>query len=150
MAGDIKLKAGASPTSLLTTGLDSLADGSRALSADYDSSSELDSRADIELAVAYTSSAPSAGARVADLYLLPSIDGTHYAEGGSSLTPQGALFIGAFESRNGSTSSVEYLVLPGIEIPPGHMKFLLVNKSGKSYKSSGNTLKIRPWRHQYT
>lgn len=147
MAADIKLKAVAA-TSVITTGMDSLVDTARAISADFDNSSSLDPFADLELSIAYTTSAPSAGLKVAEVYLVPSIDGTNYAEGTTSLTPQKALLVATFETRNGSTSTVERLVAPGISLPPDHMKFLIVNTSGKTLKSSGNILKVRPYKYQ--
>ena len=144
---DFKWKSTAA-TSLLTSGLNSLADAARAVSSAFDNSTNLDEYGDLEFTVQYTTSAPSAGTKVAEVYLLPSIDGTNYAEGSTSITPQKALLVGVFESRNGSTSAVERLVVSGVSIPPDHMKFLLVNTSGKTLASSGNTLKIRPYKVQ--
>lgn len=149
MAADIKLKPSAT-MSIITTGMDSLTDTSRAISGDFDNSANLDPFADLELDIAYTSSAPVAGLKVAEVYLLPSVDGSNYAEGSASITPQKALLVATFESRNGSTSTVELLSTPGISLPPDHMKFLVVNTSGKTLKSSGNILKIRPYKYQST
>jgi hypothetical protein len=140
---DLKLKAGVAATNALSTELNSLADAGRVVSAAIDNSSNLDLFMDLQLAVQYTSSAPAAGVVVAEVYLLPSIDGTNYAEGSTSVTPQQQLLVATLESRNGSTSAVEYLDSLGIPIPIGSFKLLLVNKSGKTYASSGNTLKYR-------
>lgn len=143
----IKWLAGSISTQL-STGLNSLADAGRAISAAYDNTSGLDLFIDAELAIAYTSSAPSAGVKVAELYMLPSVDGTNYPEGGTSITPQGALLVATFESRNGSTSAVERLMATGIPIPPFNVKFLLVNTSGKTLHASLNTLKTTPYKMQ--
>lgn len=132
----------------LSSGLNSLADAGRAISSAIDNDAGLDLYCDLELAIAYTTSAPSAGVRVAELYLLPTVDGTNFAEGGTSLTPQKALLIATFESRNGSTSAVEYLVATGIPLPPRDFKLLLVNTSGKTLHASLNTLKLRPYKLQ--
>lgn len=128
---------------LLTTGLDSLADAARAISSAITPDGL--PYGDLELAVRYTSSAPAAGISVAEVYLLPTVDGTNYPEGGTGVTPQAALMVGVFESRNGSTGAVERLVLRGIELPARSYKVVLVNKSGKTYHSSGNTLKVRTY-----
>src|SRR5262249_51343149 len=112
------------PTSLqtiLTTGLDSLGNGSVTTSSAYDNSAALDMFADFVLAVCW-GVAPSAGAKAAEIYLLPAVDGTNYAQQDGSGNPQKALLIGALESRAPSTSVVEYLVLVGVPIPPGLWK----------------------------
>ena len=147
MANDLKWKDGSIST-LLSSGLDSLTNTSRVISSAYDNTTNLDFYGDLELAIAYTSSAPSAGITVAQVYLLPTVDGTNYAEGSSSIAPQSSLLVATFESRNGSTSAVEYLVATGIPLPPRSFKILLVNTSGKTLKSSGNTLKITPYKLQ--
>jgi hypothetical protein len=134
---------------LLTTGLDSLTNGSFATSSAYDNSTALDLVADFQLAVCY-GTAPSAGVKVAELYLLPSVDGTNYAAQDGSGVPQKGLFVGAFESRAPSTSVVEYLVLPGVSVPPGLWKLALKNTSGQTYKDNGvsKSLKMRPYQTQ--
>lgn len=144
---DIKWVDGSIATAL-STGLNSLADAGRAISSAIDNDAGLDLYCDLELAIAYTSSAPSAGVKVAEVYLLPTVDGTNFAEGGTSLTPQKSLLVAAFESRNGSTSAVEYLTASGIPLPPRDFKLLLVNTSGKTLHATLNTLKIRPYKLQ--
>jgi hypothetical protein len=138
-----------SESSIITSGLDGLTNNSLALSADFDSSTNLDLYCDLSLELCYAS-APSAGTKVAEIYLLPSIDGTNYAEGSSSLTPQQALLVAALESRNPSTSAVERLAAPGIPLPPGHMKFAVKNVSGQTLKDNtvAKALKIRPYQLQ--
>lgn len=147
MANDIKWKDGSIST-LLSSGLNSLANGSRAISSAYDNTTNLDLYGDLELAIAYTTSAPTAGTKVADVYLLPTVDGTNYAEGGTSLTPQALLLVATFESRNGATGAVEYLIAPGIPLPSRSFKVLLVNTSGKTLHATLNTLKITPYKLQ--
>lgn len=132
----------------LSTGLNSLADAARAISSAIDNDADLNIYCDLELAIAYTTSAPAAGTKVAEVYLLPTIDGTNFAEGSTSLTPQKSLLVATFESRNGSTSAVEYLTASGISLPPRDFKLLLVNTSGKSLHATLNTLKVRPYKLQ--
>lgn len=132
----------------LSSGLNSLGDGSRAISSAIDNDAGLDLFCDLELAIAYTSSAPSAGIKVAEVYLIPTVDGTNFGEGSSSITPQKQLLAAVFESRNGSTSTVEYLVASGIPLPPRDFKLLLLNTSGKTLHATLNTLKIRPYKLQ--
>ena len=144
---DFKWKDG-SQSDIITSGLDSLADGGRAISDAIDNDTGLDMYADIEYEVRYTSSAPAAGVKVADIYLLPTIDGTNYPEGSTSLDPQKSLLVGSLESRNGSTSAIERLVLPGVPLPPRDYKVLLKNTSGKTLHSTANIVSIRPFKLQ--
>lgn len=145
---DLKLQTGVSATNALSTGLDSLADAARALSGAIDNSTNLNLYMDLQLEIKYTSSAPTAGVIVAEVYLLPTVDGTNYEEGGTTITPQASRLVATFESRNGSTSAFEYLTSLGIPIPVGSFKLLLINKSGKTLASSGNTLKYRTYKLQ--
>src|SRR5262249_18570849 len=97
-------------TTCLTTELNSLADASNVISTTVlDNTGGLDFFCSLEYLVKYTSSAPAAGVSIADIYLVPALDGTNYAEGSTTITPQGLLFVGSFESRNGSTSAFERL-----------------------------------------
>lgn len=145
---DLKLQTGVSATNAITTGLNSLADGARAVSGNIDNGTNLDLLLDSELQVAYTSTAPSAGTIVADLYLVPTIDGTNYAEGSTGVTPQASLLVGSFESRNGSTSAIERLTVTGIPIPLGLFRLVLVNRSGRAFHASLNVLRYRTYKYQ--
>lgn len=144
---EIKLKPG-SLASALTTELNSLATAGIVVSSAIDNTSNLDLYMDLRLEIKYTSSAPAAGIKVAEIYLLPSVDGTNYAEGGTSVTPQSSLLVATLESRNGSTSAFEYLAALGIPIPPLNFKLCLVNTSGKTLAATGNTLKYQPLKLQ--
>ena len=133
---------------VLSGGLVSLATGARDISSAIDNGTDLDLFGDLEFIVQWDSVAPSAGDRVADLYLLPSIDDINFPEGSASLTPQASLLIGSFESRNPSISDVEHLVLPGVTLHPRNMKFLLINTSGQTFEPSGNMLLLKPYKIQ--
>lgn len=143
---------------LMQTVLDDLADGDLVVSDEtsgnmasgvYDNTTALDLYADFDLAVAY-GSAPDAGTKVAELYLLPSVDGTDFAVVDVDNQPQKALLIATFESRNPSTTVVEHMIVPGISLPPGKFMFVLKNTGGEAFASSGvtKTLKMRPFQLQ--
>ena len=142
---------------LMTTELDSLANGALVVSSVvntgnlengiYDNSDALDSVGDIELAVTY-GSAPAAGTKVAELYLLPTIDGTNFATVDANNQPQLALLVATFESRLPSTTVTEYLHAPGIALPPGSFKFVIKNTSGQAFSTSSvaKTLRMRAYK----
>ncbi len=133
---------------VLSGGLVSLASDARDISAAVDNGTNLDLFGDLEFIVQWDTVAPSAGDKVADLYLLPSVDDVNFPEGSVSLTPQASLLIGSFESRNPSISGVEHLMLPGITLPPRNMKFLLQNTSGQTFDPSGSMLLLKPYKLQ--
>ncbi len=158
MATNTKWAAPTAVQTLMQTALDSLANNALVVSSEtsgnmssgaYDNSSALDLYADFELAVCYAT-APSAGTKVAELYLLPSADGTNFPSVDGSNQPQKALLIATFESRNPSTSAVERLTAPGISLPPGKFKFVVKNTSGQAFQSNSvtKTLRMRPYQLQ--
>jgi len=123
---------------VMTTGLDSLAATTgKAISAAFDNSSDLDPFADFELLVS-NASAPTVNT-VFELYIVPSIDGgTNYADGSASILPQSALYVGGFVVR--AVTGAQRMVLPGIRIQPGFMKFVVQNTTNQTL-STGNTLR---------
>ncbi len=158
MATNTRWAAPTAVQTLMQTALDSLANNTLVVSSEtsgnmssgaYDNTSALDLYADFELAVCYAT-APSAGTKVAELYLLPSVDGTNFATVDGSNQPQKALLIATFESRNPSTSGVERLTVPGVSLPPGKFKLVLKNTSGQAFKDNSvtKTLRMRPYQLQ--
>lgn len=137
----LKYKIG-STTTLLDTGLNSLANNSLAVSAAYDNTQgqagDGDSLADLEL-VATFGTAPTAGA--VSVWFLGAIDDTNYEDGGASLTParpaDAVFYVRAVTTAQRQTQRVT--------LPPGKLKLLLKNDgTSQSFAASGNTLKLRP------
>ena len=142
---------------LMTTELNSLATATLVVSSTtsgnqasgvYDNTAALDLYADFQLGLEYGGAAPAAGTKVAELYLLPTVDGTNYATTDASNQPQMATLVATFESRAGSTSAFEYLVAMGIPLPPQKCKWVVKNTSGHALAASGNTLKMQPYQLQ--
>jgi hypothetical protein len=141
----IKLEAYGSSANALTTELDALANGSYTNgSAAIDNTSNLYLLEDLELTVTFGSS-PTDKAPV-EVYLLPSIDGTNYADGSSSVTPARSLFVGSFLVRN--TTSAQRLLLRGVPLPPGKYKYMVKNGTGQAFPASGSVIKRIPYNHQ--
>lgn len=104
---------------------------------------------DFQYKVKYQSSVPTAGTISAELYLVPTIDGTNYAPGSGTLSanfaPQAALLAATFEARaSDATVNFEYLDVIGVPLPYGSFKPFLINKSGKTLAASDNALYMRP------
>lgn len=121
----------------LTTELNALANGARAVSAALlDNSVNLDFWADFVLAVTFAV-APTANT-TCDLYLLPAADGTNAADGSGAVAPQPVLLAGSFELR--AVTTAQRLTLRGVALPPGKFNALLVNNSGQAFPATGSTV----------
>jgi hypothetical protein len=143
MSSVVKQTISGTITTLLTTGLNSLANNALAVSSAFDNTiaqtGDGYTRADIELVVTY-GSAPTAGTAVV-IWFLRSQDGTNYEDGGTGATPARAPDL-AIEVA--ATTSPQLLIREA-DIPPGKFKVLLKNDgTSQSMAASGNTLKIRP------
>ncbi len=137
-------------TTVLSTELNALGTPTgKAISAALDNSDAvaqptLDLFADLELAVDFVS-APTAGT-VIELYLLPSLDGTVYPDGSTSILPQSSLYVGGFAVRN--TTAAQVMVIRGIALPPGSFKLLLQNTTNQAFPATGSTLRMNTYQLQ--
>ena len=134
MPNAIKWDQSASFTSRITTGLDSLADGSGVDSSAVDNATDLDQYIDVSLILG--SSNPS-GSPFWEIHILPRLgDGSSYAD------PNAGTLVGTIPVDIGS--STKEGMLRRVEIPPGHYKIRAVNRMGVANAASGNTLSTRP------
>lgn len=142
----IKLhKPTAVATVIAAAALQSLANGAEA-EGTLDNSTGLDIWCDLILAVQYNAGPPVAGVKVAEIYLLPQVDGANYPSITSEGLPQKSLLVAALESVAPSTSVLEYLVATGIQLFPGNNKFRISNTSGQAFHASASMfLKIQPY-----
>lgn len=132
-----------SQTSLLTTGLNSLANNGLAISSAFDNTigaaGDGYALCDLELVVTY-GSAPTAGTGVS-VWLVGSQDGTNYEDGDASITPA-RLPDAVFPLRAVTTAQ---RIIRRVALPWGLMKATLKNDgTGQAMAASGNTLKLRP------
>lgn len=126
-------------TSGLASELNSLASGSySAASAAIDNHTNLDLYVDFLLTVTF-GTAPTAGKTV-DLYLIPSPDGTTYADGGGAVAPASALKVGSFQVR--AVTTAQEMALFNILIPQ-YFKLVALNNTDQAMASSGNTVQYR-------
>jgi hypothetical protein len=143
MATTHKYATPESVTTLLSTGLNSLANAARVVSSDVDNATGLYLYADFECN--FASAAFAAGAYVS-LYLLESIDGTNYEDGSSSVTPTAQCLIANIPFRNATAAQIH--TVRGIVLPPTHFEIELINNCGVTLASSGNTLKMNRYNEQ--
>lgn len=131
-------------TTIAGATLNNLASGSAVSGSDEDNTPATgngDLEADFVLTVSYATGPPTAGTRVADLYILYAVDGTNFP--GTSNNPEEE-FVGSFVSRNGSTSAVEYIPLKAVPMRPLKWKARLKNVSGVNFKADNNsTLQVQ-------
>lgn len=125
---------------VLTTELDSLANGSRSAAGTViDNGSNLDRFAYAELVLGTFGSAPTDKA-VCELYMVPARDGTNYADGSSSVRPSDWLWCGSFQVD--SATAAKRLLTDVFALPPFKVKFILLNSTGQALNASGNTVSI--------
>lgn len=148
---DVKYSA-AAIVLLMTTELNSLANGSGALGAEYDNATNLYLYGLFELNVTFGSN-PTAG-NLVNLYLIPAPDGTNYDDAvtGASPNAPSTMYVGGFPVRAVTTEQKIPLGGPGIPnlvpLPPTKFKAFLINNSGQAFPASGSTLKMVPYRLQ--
>ncbi len=144
MGGQLKLSADAI-TTLMTTELDSLANGSAsALGTAYANQTNLNEFGDFELTVTFGGNATVD--TTVDLYLVPATDGTNYNDGSSSVQPAN-FYRGSWVMR---ATTAHKLTIHGVILPPVPFKVLVLNGSGQNFPASGSTVKMVGYRQQYT
>lgn len=135
--------AGATQT-LLTTELNSLANGAASAASTVFANSSSGNRYTVALLELYCTfgTAPTDGKTV-DLYVLYSNNGTEFADGGGSVKPRASSYVGSFDVRNVNTAQRLYLT---VQLMVGaDFKLVLVNNAGQTMASSGNTLEMTPY-----
>lgn len=144
----LKLEA-ASIATIASTELNSLANGSAALGAEYDNATGLYLWGLFELNVTFGTN-PTAGNTV-DLYIIPAPDGTNYDDyttGAAGIAPS-TCYVGGFPLRAvTSAQKIPLGTVRRIDLPPTKFKVLLVNGSGQAFPASGSTVKMVPYRYQ--
>lgn len=133
-------------TSLITTGMNALANNASAISSAYTMSPAGYLMAELELVVTYgTNPTASTGCSI---WFLRAIDGTNYEDGGAG-TP------GVLPARAPdvvipvAVSTSAQRITKRCLVPPGTFTVLLKNDgTGQAMAASGNTLKILPLTYQ--
>jgi hypothetical protein len=72
----------------------------------------------------------------ADLYLVPAVDGTNYADGGDSTQPPAACFVGSFDLAAVATQQRRVLLM--VPLPHALFKPLLWNSGGQAFTNTDN------------
>lgn len=140
----IKL-ATTSASTVITTGLNSLADDANAISSELNNATNLYLFDDVELYTAALGYSPSAGAAI-ELYLVEALDGTNYEDGDASIDPPSTNLVGVFLLR--STTSAQRHVIRQVSLPPTKYKYVIINKSGGALAASSNTLKVKSFYYE--
>jgi hypothetical protein len=126
----------------LTTELNSLANGAYSnASGAIDNLTGLYTHMALELYL--DSLTPVAGQTIA-VYLVPSIDGTNYEDGGGAVAPPAISYLCSFDLR--AAAAAQRRAQTDIPIPPFAFKLILGNlaiTSGVALAAANNTLKYR-------
>lgn len=145
---DLKYKDG-STTTILDTGLNSLANNALVASASQDNGADLDLYADLEIVVSGFGASINQGVAYLEIYLCASVDGTNYPDGhDGSVTPASIALVGVAVKATANGSGAVRNVITGIPLPPRQFKVVVKNVSGQALASSANTVKIRKYKLQ--
>lgn len=124
---------------VLGTELNSLANDARTnAGTELANQTNLDRFGKVELTVTF-GSAPSAGARV-EIYMVTAPDGSNYEDGSSSVDPGAHTLVASIPVR--ATTAAQRLASRLFDLEPVKTKFILLNKTGQAFPSSGSVLKL--------
>jgi len=104
-----------------------------------DAAGELDLQALFQVFLSTQGSARSAGANM-ELYILPEIDGTNYAYGGTALDPPASALKATFVFDAAVTARYSDTVL--VQLPPRNFHVLVKNNTGQALAATLNTVKM--------
>lgn len=138
MATTFKPNPVVAATSILTTELNSLANAAYSnASAAIDNTVQLCFWMDLELQVTY-GTGPTVNLPV-EIYLLPSLDGTNYPDGGGAVAPATNLYVGSFILA--AVTTAQRLAVTGIPVPPSKFKLVARNGADQTMAASGNIVR---------
>ena len=131
---------------VMSTALNSLADDSNIISSEIDNNTDLYLFNDVEWHNATMTYAPAADS-VMELYIVSlELDGAGYEDGDGTIDPPQVNLVGIFEMRTVTVAQTH--ILRQIPISPGKYKYVIINKTGQTLASSGNTLRVTPYRYK--
>lgn len=139
MANAILWGAPVAESSVISTGLDSLADAARAISSAEDNETNKYRFCSFELEIATQGSARSAGAYCA-IYIVTSVDGTNFQFGDASTAPPANALVATMPLDAATTARYQNSNL--IPLPPLQFKVIVENQTGQAFAASGSELKI--------
>lgn len=140
-----------SESTVLSTELNSDVTAQATVSAAIDNDSGLDLYIDIEVVHGTYGSSVTAGVKVADIYLLPTLDGTNYPTNdadSTTLYPEAKYLVGSVVKMSATGTGGCRSVITGVPLPARDFKIVHVNTSGVTMAASGNTVKVRPYKSQ--
>lgn len=142
MASIIKWDAPTSPTTLLNTELDGLVSGAACAASSTFNNADASGRylwGEAELSVALASST-SVAAPFLELYLVYSLDGSNWEDGGGAVLPPATAMVGLFPLRN--TTAAQRVTLKRVPLSPLRYRAVLRNATGQTLAASGNVLRM--------
>lgn len=147
MANTFKWVAPEAITSALTTELNTLTNGSYSAASaaitNETGGTGLYEYMALELVLA---SLTPTGTPSISVFLLPTVDGTNYEDGGGATAPASGALLCVFDLS--TATAAKRRTRSGLVIPPLDFKLVLLNSAGPSLASSGNTLRYRRYFEQ--
>lgn len=141
----LKYTAENSIVTVLSSGLDALADGALAVSSalSNDDAAEREIWAEFEVYVAEQASARSSA--TLELLILPTVDGTNYPDAVYGATADNY----SVKTWNlDAAVTARYLTVTDIKLPPGDYKVAIVNDTGYALAATGSTVKMKTYSYE--
>jgi hypothetical protein len=113
-----------------------------AATTSYDNRTNLFMWGEFVLAVTYAV-APTANTTV-DLYLVPSVDNSTYADGGGAVAPSINYYAGSFTLR--AVTTAQKIAIRGAVLPPDLFKVVVFNGAGQAMPATGTTVQMNPYK----
>ena len=82
-----------------------------------------------------------------DLYLIPAVDGTNYANGAEAVTPPATAFVGSFPLYPNANSGMRIPII-NVPISPLLIKPAIKNSSGQTIPANSGILTVRLYNEQ--
>ena len=145
--GDIKYSTSSSLATIMSTQLNSLADGAINVGGDSDLDNTTNEHHNL-MAELYLASVDLSAqdSPAVELYLVPKIDGTNFCDTGTDASttdlPPGSAHIGTFYIQETSAAHRAAISCKNC-LQDLEYRAVLLNKTGAAFAASGNTLKIK-------
>lgn len=139
MASAVKWATISSASTVLSTELNSLGNGSRSnAGTEYDNATNKNQWGWVQLDATFGSNPTDR--KTIDIYMVKALDGTNYEDGSSSVRPAGATWVASVDTI--ASTSAQKRTSNRFEIPPTKVKFIAENNCGVAFPASGSTVKL--------
>ena len=82
---------------------------------------------------------------IVELYLIESVDGSIFVDGDSTIDPASKTLVGVYGLR--AETVAQRHIVRRVKLPPAKFKYLVIQKTGQAFASSGSIMRRLPYKH---